>query len=64
MEAVNPSEVTASGNLERRLEIHIRVARRLALGGAEAGSGEVGRMMDREVGESVLKTLWLDSSTK
>ena len=63
METVNPSEDTTSGNSERRLEIHFRVARRLALGGAEAGSGEVGRMMDREVGESALKTLWLDLST-
>ena len=52
LEAVNPS-----GNSERRSEIHFGVAKRLALGSDVTGSGEVGRMIDREVGESVLKTL-------
>ena len=60
MEAVNPSEDTTSGNSERRSEIHFRVARKLALGWVAVGSGEVGRMMEGEVGESALKTLWLD----
>ena len=40
------------------------VARRLALSGADVKSEEVGRAMDGEVGESALKTLWLDTSIR
>ena len=40
--------------------MHFRVARRLALSGAETKSGEVGRMVDGEVGESALITLWFN----
>ena len=62
LEAVNPSEDTTSGNSERRLEIQFRVARSLALRWAAVGSWEAGRMMEVEVGESALRTLWLDTS--
>jgi len=62
LEAVKQAEETTSGNSQRRSVIYFRVARRLALGGAEAESGEVGRTMDGEVGESALKTLWFDTS--
>ena len=39
--------------------MHLGVVRRLALSVAGLESGEVGRTMDGEVGESELKTLWL-----
>jgi len=38
------------------------VVRRFALSGADVESGTVGRMMDGEVGESELKTLWFATS--
>ena len=44
--------------------MHLGVARRLALSGAGLESGQVGRTMDGEVGESVLKTLWFDTSSR
>ena len=50
------SDETTSGNSARRSEMHLGVAR-LALSGADLKSGEVGRTMDGEVGESALKTL-------
>jgi len=62
LEAVKPSDETISGNSARRSEIHLGVARRLALSGAGLESGEVGNTMDGEVGESALKTLWFDTS--
>ena len=43
--------------------MHFGVVRRLALSGADVESGAVGRMMDGEVGESVLKTLWFETSS-
>jgi hypothetical protein len=55
LEAVKPSEEITSGNSARRSEIHLGVARRLALRGADLKSGEVGRTMDGEVDESALK---------
>ena len=61
---MKPSEEITSGNSARRSEIHLGVARRLALRGADLKSVEVGRTMDGEVGESALKTLWLDTSSK
>ena len=54
---MKPSDETTSGNSARRSEMHLGVARRLALSGADLKSGEVGRTMDGEVGESELKTL-------
>ena len=39
--------------------MHLGVGKRLALSVAGLESGEVGRTMDGEVGESELKTLWL-----
>jgi len=44
--------------------IHCGVARRLAVNWAGLESGEVGKTMDGEVGESALKTLWLDTSSR
>ena len=61
---MKPSEETTSGNSARRSEMHLGVARRLALSGADVESGEVGRMMEGEVGESALNTLWLDTSSR
>ena len=61
---MKPSEEITSGNSAGRSEIHLGVARRLALREADLKSGEVDRTMDGEVGESVLKTLWLDTSSK
>ena len=64
MEAVKPSDKTTSGNSARRSEMHLGVAKSLAVRGAGLGSGEVGKTMDGEVGESALKTLWLDTSSR
>ena len=61
---MKPSDETTSGNSARRLEMHLGVARRLAVRGASLESGEVGKTMDGEVGESALKTLWLDTSSR
>ena len=61
---MKPSDETTSGNSARRLEMHLGVARRLALSVAGLESGEVGRTMDGEVGESALKTLWFDTSSR
>ena len=60
---MNPSDETTSGNSARRSVIHCGVARRLAVNRAGLESGEVGKTMDGEVGESALKTLWLDTSS-
>ena len=61
---MKPSDETTSGNSARRSEIHLGVVRRLAVSGAGLESGEVGKTMDGDVGESALKTLWLDTSSR
>ena len=60
---MKPLDETTSGNSARRSEMHLGVGRRLALSVAGLESGEVGRTMDGEVGESELKTLWFDTSS-
>ena len=64
LEAMKPSDETTSGNSARRSEMHLGVARRLAVRGASLESGEVGKTMDGEVGELALKTIWLDTSSR
>ena len=57
------SEEATSGNSARKFVMHFGVAGRLALGGADVKSGEVGRTINGEVGDSALNTLWFDTSS-